>query len=124
VSAGQKLGRQLGVPTANMALEANNRLAFGVYAVRALIAGKTYGGVASYGVRPTVDNGAPLLETHVFDFDGDLYGQEIEVEFVARIREELKFASLDALKAEIARDIERARALLAAQTFGDSPQII
>ncbi len=124
VTSGQKLGRTLGVPTANIALEPTNRLAFGVYAVRARAAGRCYGGVASFGVRPTADNGAPLLETHLFDFAGDLYGQEMEVEFVARIREERKFASLDALKVEMARDIERARAALAARPFGDSGQII
>ncbi|MGO4872615.1 MAG: bifunctional riboflavin kinase/FAD synthetase [Roseiarcus sp.] len=124
VDSGQKLGRTLGVPTANIALETTNRLAYGVYAVRAQLAGRTYGGVASFGVRPTVDNGAPLLETHLFDFAGDIYGQEMEVEFVARIREERKFASLDELKAEMARDMERARAALAARAFGDSRQII
>ena len=124
VAKGQKLGRTLGVPTANMRLEATNRLAFGVYAVRAHVAGRTYGGVASFGVRPTVDNGVPLLETHLFDFAGDLYGQEMEVAFVARIREERKFASLEALKAEMGRDMARARAALAARRFGDSPQIL
>jgi len=124
VAPGQKLGRALGVPTANIALEATNRLAFGVYAVRARAAGRAYDGVASFGVRPTVDPGAPLLEVHLFDFAGDLYGQEIEVEFVARIREERKFGSLDELKAAMARDIARARAALAARPFGDSRQII
>ncbi len=120
VCAGQKLGRTLGVPTANIALEPTNRLAFGVYAVRAHVAGRCYGGVASFGVRPTVDNGAALLEVHLFDFAGDIYGQEMEVEFVARLREELKFPSLEALKLEMARDIERARAALAERAFGDS----
>jgi len=124
VAAGQKLGRTLGVPTANITLEPTNRLAFGVYAVRARVAGKSLDGVASFGVRPTADNGAPLLETHLFDFAGDIYGQEMEVEFIARLREELKFPSLDALKAEMARDIERARAILAERPFGDSGQII
>ncbi|MGD1039003.1 MAG: bifunctional riboflavin kinase/FAD synthetase [Roseiarcus sp.] len=120
VAPGQKLGRTLGVPTANIALETTNRLAFGVYAVRARVAGRAYGGVASFGVRPTVDLGAPLLEIHLFDFAGDLYGQEMEVEFVARLREERKFGSLEELKAAMARDIERARAALAARPFGDS----
>jgi riboflavin kinase/FMN adenylyltransferase len=124
VASGQKLGRTLGVPTANIALEATNRLAYGVYAVRALVGGRSYGAVASFGVRPTADNGAPLLETHLFDFAGDIYGHEMEVRFVARIREERKFASLEELKAEMARDIARARAALAARPFGDSGQII
>ncbi|HEY1943802.1 MAG TPA: bifunctional riboflavin kinase/FAD synthetase [Roseiarcus sp.] len=124
VCAGQRLGRTLGVPTANIELEPTNRLAFGVYAVRAHVAGRGYGGVASYGVRPTVDNGAPLLEVHLFDFSGDIYGQEMEVEFVARLREERTFPSLDALKVEMARDIERARAALGERAFGDSAQIL
>ena len=70
-------------------------------------------GVASFGVRPTVDSGAPLLEVHLFDFDGDLYGREMEVEFIERIRDERKFDSLPLLVAEIERDKERARAILA-----------
>jgi riboflavin kinase/FMN adenylyltransferase len=113
VTSGQKLGRTLGAPTANIALETTNRLAYGVYAVRVRVAGRTYGGVASFGVRPTTDNGAPLLEAHLFDFAGDLYGKEIEVAFVARLREERRFASLDELKTEMARDMARARAILA-----------
>jgi riboflavin kinase/FMN adenylyltransferase len=113
VASGQKLGRALGVPTANIAVEPTNRLAFGVYAVRARVAGRAYDGVASFGVRPTVDPGAPLLETHLFDFNGDLYGREMEVEFVARIREERKFGSLEELKAQMTRDIAKARAILA-----------
>jgi riboflavin kinase/FMN adenylyltransferase len=122
VVSGRRLGRELGVPTANVAPEATNRLAFGVYAARARVAGRVHDAVASYGLRPTIaGGGAPLLETHLFDFDGDLYGQEIEVEFVARLREERKFASLEALKAEVARDMARARALLAASPAGLSP---
>lgn len=124
VVSGQKLGRTLGVPTANIALEPTNRLAYGVYAVRARVGGRSYGGVASFGVRPTADNGAPLLETFLFDFAGDIYGQELEVDFVSRIREERKFASLEALKAEMANDIAKARAALAERPFGDSGQII
>jgi riboflavin kinase/FMN adenylyltransferase len=114
VIPGQKLGRTLGVPTANIALEPTNRLKHGVYAVRAKVAGAAHDGVASFGVRPTVDNGAPLLETYLFGFSGDLYGREMRVEFIARVRDELKFESLNALRAEMARDIERARAILAA----------
>ena len=124
VVSGQKLGRTLGVPTANIALEPTNRLAHGIYAVRARVEGKWHGGVASFGVRPTVDNGAPLLETYLFDFDADIYGRELTIEFVARIREERKFDSLEALKAEMARDMARAREILAARRFGDSGQIL
>jgi riboflavin kinase/FMN adenylyltransferase len=125
VAHGRQLGRELGVPTANLALEPTNRLAHGVYAVRARVAGAVHDGVASFGVRPTIDGGgAPLLEVHLFDFAGDLYGQAMEVAFVARLREERKFASLDALKAEMARDTALARAALAQRKFGDSGQII
>ncbi|WP_246731670.1 bifunctional riboflavin kinase/FAD synthetase [Methylocapsa sp. S129] len=113
VIPGQKLGRTLGVPTANIALEPSNRLAHGIYAVEVFVDGVRFGGVASFGTRPTVDDGAPLLETFLFDFDGDLYGRAIEVAFVRRIRGEQKFDSLDALVAEMGRDKEKARAILA-----------
>ena len=109
---GQQLGRTLGVPTANIALEPLNRLRFGIYAVRAKVDGVTYGGVASFGVRPTVDNGPPLLETFLFDFSGDLYGEMMEVIFVDWIRGEEKFDSLEALTIAMQRDVERARAAL------------
>ena len=112
VISGQRLGRKLGVPTANIALEPTNRLAHGIYAVVARVEGRAYPAVASFGTRPTVDDGPPLLEVHLLDFDGDLYGREMEVEFIARIRDEVKFDSLDALKAEMERDKARARAIL------------
>ena len=114
VRGGQKLGRTLGVPTANIALAPTNRLAFGVYAVKARLGERLLGGVASFGVRPTVDNGAPLLETFLFDFAEDIYGQAMTVEFVERIRPELKFDSLEALKAAMADDIAAARRILRA----------
>jgi riboflavin kinase/FMN adenylyltransferase len=110
---GQRLGRMLGVPTANIALAPTNRLAHGVYAVRATVDGRSHPAVASFGVRPTVDNGPPLLEVHLLDFSGDLYGREMAVEFVERIREERKFDSLAALIEEMQRDVARARAILA-----------
>ncbi len=113
VISGQRLGRTLGVPTANIALEPNNRLAHGIYAVRARIEGKIHPGVASFGVRPTVNNGPPLLEVHLLDFEGDLYGREMQVEFIERIREERRFDSLPSLVAEMERDKKKARALLA-----------
>jgi riboflavin kinase/FMN adenylyltransferase len=115
VIEGAKLGRTLGVPTANIALEASNRLAHGVYAVEVTVDGARHGGVASFGTRPTVDDGPPLLETFLFDFSGDLYGRAIEVAFVKRIRDEVKFDSLDALVAEMERDKARARAILVAR---------
>jgi riboflavin kinase / FMN adenylyltransferase len=115
VIPGQRLGQTLGVPTANMALALTNRLAHGVYAVRVLIDGEPHPGVASFGVRPTIDNGPPLLEVHLLDFEGDLYGHEMLVEFVERIREERRFESLDLLVAEMRRDTERAHTILGHQ---------
>ncbi len=112
VIPGRRLGRTLGFPTANIALEPANRLAHGVYAVRVFVDGARFDGVASFGTRPTVDDGPPLLETFLFGFDGDLYGRTIEVAFVKRIRGERKFDSLDALVAAMPRDKEEAQAIL------------
>lgn len=109
---GQKLGRTLGFATANMTLGDLVEPRRGVYAVQITADGKSYSGVANFGRRPTVDDGAPLLETHLFDFDGDLYGKELEVAFVDFIRDEKKFDGLDALKAQIATDCETARRIL------------
>ena len=114
VVGGEKLGRTLGYPTANMALPPETELKAGIYAVRFRAAdGILRDGVASYGRRPTVtENGAPLLETYVFDFSGDLYGQTCSVSFFGHLRDELKFDGLDPLVAQIKRDEEEARALL------------
>lgn len=115
VIGGQKLGRTIGYPTANMALPAENALAHGIYAVRLRRAdGSLHDGVASFGRRPTVtSNGEPLLETFVFDFSGDLYGEECAVTLFGRLRGEEKFDGLDPLIAQMNRDSEEARALLA-----------
>jgi riboflavin kinase/FMN adenylyltransferase len=113
VISGQRLGRTLGVPTANIALELTNRLAHGIYAVVARVDGRAFPAVASFGTRPTVDDGLPLLEVHLLDFDGGLYGSEMEVEFIERIRDERKFDSIPSLVAEMERDKERAREILA-----------
>ena len=110
---GEKLGRTLGFPTANIRLGPADRMAHGIYAVRVRTAGGEHGGVASYGRRPTFDNGAPLLESFLFDFSGDLYGQDIEVAFVGWIRGEERFDSADALVARMMRDAAQARAMLA-----------
>ena len=110
---GQKLGRTLGFPTANVALDPSCRLRHGIYAVRLTVDGVTHGGVANFGRRPTVDDhGAPLLEVFVFDFTGDLYGKPVEVAFVGWIRGEEKFPSLDALVAAMNIDKARAREML------------
>ncbi|TIT63588.1 MAG: bifunctional riboflavin kinase/FAD synthetase [Mesorhizobium sp.] len=114
VVGGQQLGRTLGFPTANMRLPAAATLKEGIYAVRFRRAdGTLQDGVASFGRRPTVDdNGAPLLETFVFDFSGDLYGETCEVSFFGFLRSEIKFDGLDALVAQMKRDEAEARALL------------
>ncbi len=114
VTGGRKLGRTLGYPTANMALPDWNGLAYGIYAVRLRRAdGSLHDGVASFGRRPTIDSdGVPLLETYLFDFSGDLYGETCRVFFFGRLRGEVKFDGLDALTAQMRRDEEEARALL------------
>lgn len=114
VTNGKKLGRTLGFPTANMILPDDVELAHGVYAVRFRRAdGTIFDGVANFGRRPTVDsNGAPLLETYVFDFAGDLYGEVCAVSFVGFLRGEVKFDGLDALVVQMKRDEAEARALL------------
>jgi len=107
-------GRQLGYPTANMKLAPETELKPGIYAVRFRRAdGTLHDGVASYGRRPTVtDDGAPLLETYLFDFSGNLYGEICSVSFFGYLRPELKFDGLDPLVAQMKNDEEEARALL------------
>lgn len=113
VEHGAKRGRTLGYPTANMALGRGCRLAHGIYAVRAAIGGaEIRDGVASFGRRPTFDDGPPLLETFLFDFSGDLYGRTIEVELVSRIRGEVRFSSAEELVARMDLDSQEARAAL------------
>jgi riboflavin kinase/FMN adenylyltransferase len=112
VEHGAKLGRKLGFPTANIRLDPSTRLAHGVYAVRIRIDGARRDGVASFGVRPTVDDGPPLLEVFVFDFSGDLYGKTVEVDFVAFLRPEARFDSLEALIVQMRRDEDEARRIL------------
>lgn len=114
IAHGDKRGRDLGYPTANMHLAHDCRLRFGIYAVRIRIDGVWRDGVASFGSRPTFDDGAPKLETFVFDFSGDLYGKTVDVAFVAFLRGEAKFDSLDALIAQMDADSARARGILAA----------
>ena len=114
VVRGKQLGRELGFPTANMALPAPTGLKYGIYAVRLRRAeGSLHDGVASFGRRPTVDDdGAPLLETFVFDFSDDLYGERCAVSFFGFLRGEVKFDGLDALVVQMKRDETEARALL------------
>lgn len=115
VSRGEQLGRKLGFPTANLRLERRRSPLTGIFAVRVQgIEAEALPGVASLGTRPTVDGVEPWLETFVFDFDADLYGREIEVEFVAKIRDEVRFESLDALVEQMRQDETDARRLLTA----------
>ncbi len=116
---GDKRGRELGYPTANLDMGAYLRPRFGIYAVtgRLLTTGQELKGAANLGVRPSFDPPRELLEPYFFDFSGDLYGQEIEVAFRHFLRSEAKFDRLDALKAQMEEDCDRARDLLgAAQT--------
>lgn len=114
VVRGRQLGRQIGVPTANLDVDAEQLPPSGVYAVKAFLDDGWHAGVANLGHRPTVlDDGRNLeLEVHLLDFEQDLYGREFEVSFVAHLREERKFESLDALKHQIDRDIAAARDVL------------
>jgi riboflavin kinase / FMN adenylyltransferase len=114
VRTGFKRGRALGFATANVALGDYMRPRFGVYAVRTNLDGVGKDGVASLGINPTYsDVTEPLLEAHLFDFDADLYGRTIEVELIGFVRDEAKFENAEALSAQIARDVETAKHLLA-----------
>jgi riboflavin kinase/FMN adenylyltransferase len=110
---GDKRGRDLGFPTANMRLDPACGLRHGIYAVRVGLGDRRYGGVASFGRRPTFDDGAPLLEVFLFDFAGDLYGASLDVAFLGWIRAEEKFASVEDLVRRMQMDAETARAALA-----------
>jgi riboflavin kinase/FMN adenylyltransferase len=111
---GEALGRTLGFPTANLRLMRRKAPLWGILAVRVYgIADVPLAGVASLGTRPTVNGVEPLLEVHVFDFHGDLYGRVLEVEFVAKLRDEARFDSLAALQVQMQIDAAQARELLA-----------
>jgi riboflavin kinase / FMN adenylyltransferase len=113
VVGGARRGRELGFPTANLRLPENCELRHGVYAVRVRTDSGEHEGVASFGRRPQFDNGAPLLEANLFDFAGDLYGCVIEVAFIAFLREEARFSSVDALVEQMNDDAGLAREVLA-----------
>ncbi|MGB6308386.1 MAG: bifunctional riboflavin kinase/FAD synthetase [Steroidobacteraceae bacterium] len=113
VVPGRRLGRTLGFPTANLRLMRRKSPVWGILAVWVHgIEARPLPAVASLGTRPTVNGTEPLLEVHVFDFSGDLYGRVIEVEFVAKLRDELKFDSLDAMVAQMKLDAAHAREVL------------
>lgn len=110
---GDKRGRTLGFPTANLALDAGCGLRHGIYAVRVGLGGRRYDGVASFGRRPMFDTGAVLLEVFLFDYSGDLYGQSLDVAFIAWIRDEMMFDSAAALVGQMHDDSRAAGAALA-----------
>jgi riboflavin kinase/FMN adenylyltransferase len=113
VAHGRHLGRTLGFPTANLRLMRRKPPVWGILAVWVHgIDSRRLPGVASLGTRPTVNGIEPLLEVHVFDFSGDLYGRAIEVEFVANLRDEVKFDSLDAMMVQMKTDAAQARDVL------------
>jgi riboflavin kinase/FMN adenylyltransferase len=107
---GQRLGSQLGVPTANIWLPKNKLPLSGVYIVKATLEGREYGGVANMGTRPTVGGDHPVLEVHLLDFSKNIYSKRLTVEFCKKVRVEQKFDSLDALKEQIFKDISTAKA--------------
>ncbi len=119
VVAGARLGRELGYPTANLRIHRKRAALGGIFAVRVRgidvpVGSAQRAGVASLGTRPTVNGTEPLLEVHVFDFSGDLYGRELEVEFIAKLRDEVRFENLQALVEQMHRDAADARRILAA----------
>lgn len=114
VEAGDRLGRTMGFPTANLRAHNEQFPPNGVYAVRVDFEGTDLAGVANIGVRPTIEDSSAnrRLEVHLFDFDGDIYGRDLDVDFVRFLRGEQKFNGIDALKAQIQTDAEAARAIL------------
>ncbi|HSC18485.1 MAG TPA: bifunctional riboflavin kinase/FAD synthetase [Rhizomicrobium sp.] len=121
VEHGDSRGRQLGYPTANLPMDGYLRPAFGVYGVRASVVENdcvvgSHFGVASIGIRPMFRVEEPLLEVHLFDFDGDLYGKHLSVELIAYLRPELSFDSVDMLKKQMAEDAGAARRILLRQS--------
>ncbi len=113
VESGAGRGTGLGFPTANIRLDREQALGHGIYAVHVLVEGARYDGAAYLGTRPTFDAGPPLLETFLFDFDGNLYGRRIEVAFIGFVRPDAKFRSGTDLAAQMQTDVAKARAILA-----------
>ncbi len=115
---GRQIGRTIGVPTANIQLHRYKAPLSGVYLVRARMGNDQYWGVANVGVRPTVEPGTPqpILEVHILDFDGDIYGRQADIQFFEKLRDEQKFSGLEALKAAIQGDIEFARTRVEARS--------
>jgi riboflavin kinase/FMN adenylyltransferase len=122
---GEKRGRELGYPTANMEMSPETPLAEGIYAVRVAFDGQIHPGVANFGRRPQFHvNAPPLLESYIFDFKGDLYGRTLGVEFIARLRGEEKFAGVEELISQMHRDAVEARRIVAGPADPLAPSAI
>ncbi|HID86400.1 MAG TPA: riboflavin biosynthesis protein RibF, partial [Anaerolineae bacterium] len=123
VVAGAERGKGLGFPTANLSLDERQVIpANGVYAVRVHLGREIHDGVANIGVRPSFDNGERTVEAHLLDFDRDIYGQELELHFVERLRNERRYSSPDQLVAQIERDVKTARRILSGYSEEMLPQ--
>ncbi len=120
VTGGAKRGTGMGFPTANMAMPAGTTLGHGIYAVRVYVGDDVHAGAAYLGTRPTFDHGKPVLETFLLDFNGDLYGRKIAVEFVSQIRGDQKFDGMPALVAQMDKDVAEVRKRLASLARKDS----
>lgn len=113
IVGGAKIGAGLGYPTANLAMPKGTSLGHGIYAVRATVDGATHDAAAYLGTRPTFDDGMPVLEVFLFDFAGDLYGKEMQVDFIEFVRGDRKYHSTEALVAQMHDDVAKAKAALA-----------
>jgi riboflavin kinase/FMN adenylyltransferase len=118
VSRGERIGRRIGIPTANIELRRHRASIAGIFVVEIVIADESYPAVASVGTRPTIGGTRPLLEVHVLDFNRDIYGAHVAVDFLHRLRDERRFDSLEEMRAHIALDIEAAR-----QYFTGRPRV-
>lgn len=122
VIGGAKRGTGMGFPTANIALPKGAALGHGIFAVRVNLGDRHLEGAAYLGTRPTFDDGHPVLEVFLFDFDGDIYGREIEVIFIDKVRDDRKFASMDELVRQMDEDCAKARQILAADAAQPAPR--
>jgi riboflavin kinase / FMN adenylyltransferase len=114
VTEGEKRGRKIGYPTANLDTDWDIIPKTGVYATRAVLDDRTFDSITNIGYRPTFGESKLLIETHLFDFNSDIYGKRLKLEFVERIRDEQRFESVDALVAQINRDVESVKKALSA----------
>ncbi|MBN85008.1 MAG: hypothetical protein CMD56_04710, partial [Gammaproteobacteria bacterium] len=121
---GRQLGRQLGVPTANIRLQRYRAALEGVFAVTVMGLDQQYEGIANIGVRPTVDGKEPLLEVHIFDFDEEIYGRLLTVTFLNKVRDERTFDGLDSLKNQIEQDISETREWFAKRRLERDPDMV